>query len=152
MLYLSLSSPVSLVGVVIVVIVVELMRTALVVLLGLPGAGKSTLAAALAAALSTATVQTIEYDRIVAVRNVDDAESTTTSTWREQRAAATRACGECLRTWAATGEGGGDAVLLVDDNMYYRSMRRELWQTAVEGKWWTSWRTRMNRCRLGERG
>ena len=90
----------------------------LVVLCGLPGAGKSTLARAIIAeAPPHAAVVHVEFDAFL------ERGEWSPEAWQKSRAAALDAVRSALR--------GSASIVVVDDNNYYASMRAELRRLAV---------------------
>ncbi|XP_069681063.1 L-seryl-tRNA(Sec) kinase [Periplaneta americana] len=86
--------------------------TCLVVLIGLPGSGKTTLCQALSRCLGAQALP-LSYDSLLPAA---------TDAWREARLSALAAVEAAARQ--------GPRFVLVDDNMYYRSMRWQCYQLA----------------------
>ncbi|EQC38437.1 hypothetical protein SDRG_04146 [Saprolegnia diclina VS20] len=99
---------------------------AILVLCGLPGAGKSTFARALAdAALRTYEVHYISFDDVFVARFAANDGSFAPEQWKDAVAAIYV---EVELALAAASMSGKPRVLLLDDNMYYRSMRKKYLQ------------------------
>ena len=130
------------------------------VLLGLPGAGKTALARGLralaaaeaarggngdaAAGARTATVTHVEFDAFHPGSSAPAADATCEAgggafdpaAWRQERGAALAHLEATVRALAAAAADNGErsrsqrALVIVDDNMYYRSMRYRVFQLA----------------------
>lgn len=116
------------------------MPTVLVCLIGLPGAGKSQLCSELANMLADCSVLHVEYDRLVQVK--------TDSSWKSTRIELLNYLRQFfqLKTIdfgmsplgtklhqlisSANLDCNGNLVVLLDDNMYLRSMRYSAYQLA----------------------
>eukprot|EP00793_Prasinoderma_coloniale_P001286 PRCOL_00005059-RA len=112
-----------------------------VVLVGLPGSGKSTLAAALAGVLGRA--HGVRCVSVAADAYLDEARRSVRDgsaewggeegarVWKESRRLAASRVARALDEWRGEGGEGGTrgsgGVVLVDDNHFYRSMRREFY-------------------------
>jgi tRNA uridine 5-carbamoylmethylation protein Kti12 len=109
-------------------------RFLLVALCGLPGCGKSTLARAVAAEPEPVSGRALDV-RVVSFDAFEAADSGwSPETWHAGRAAAHASVASSVASLSAAG-GGDDAplaVLLVDDNAWYRSMRRAHYCTVRE--------------------
>ncbi|KDO27292.1 hypothetical protein SPRG_22201 [Saprolegnia parasitica CBS 223.65] len=96
---------------------------ALLLLCGLPGAGKSTFARAIADAASrTYEVRCISFDDVFAAHFAADGGSFAPQQWK---AAVAAIYTEVESALAAASTSGKTHILLLDDNMYYRSMRKK---------------------------
>ena len=122
-------------------------RCCMLVLCGIPGSGKTTIAAALAAAAeaSGTSVTSINFDTHPAERLsfTDPVEDFNPEKWKADRAASLHAVSQALlsstntlekssdaATTAATNISNGKHLVIVDDTMHYRSMRAECWHIA----------------------
>ncbi|KAF0707139.1 hypothetical protein AaE_013751 [Aphanomyces astaci] len=103
------------------------------VLCGLPGAGKSSFCRALAShcqSNDTMSIEWICYDDIFDDSRGHDNEKFDPSTWRDLRMAVVDRVQSSLRSLAVNAVGKPLLVFLLDDNMYYRSMRKRFHQLA----------------------
>ena len=105
------------------------------VLCGLPGAGKSVLARGLETAAEAAGVvcTRVSFDEVcaTALSGGESPESFDPVAWRRDRATALSLVDAALRQ--AEGE-SGERVVIVDDNMFYRSMRRVIFRMCRENR------------------
>ena len=107
-------------------------RGVLVVLMGLPAVGKSTVARGVAAAADDSLrVDVVRFDDDLEARGAV-AEAFDAEQWRASRAASLARVRSLLE--AAPGD-GVDRVVVADDNCEYRSMRRELFVAARDRGW-----------------
>lgn len=108
---------------------------AAVVLCGLPGAGKSVLARGLEAAAEAAgvTCTRVSFDEVcdTVLNGGESPEGFDPVAWRRDRAAALSLVDAALRQ--PEGE-RGERVVIVDDNMFYRSMRRVIFRMCRENR------------------
>ena len=119
-------------------------KTLLLLFCGLPGSGKSTVAGLSTASDSPllrcfATVTVVHIDDIYNTEipqhgsdanigsSVDDAQSWSPASWRRARTAALERVQALLRDPM---DSRGPRLILVDDNFYYRSMRRPYYNAA----------------------
>jgi len=96
------------------------MKVCLVCLIGLPASGKTTFAKALCSCLCDKfIVEHFEYDKVV--------EWKSEVTWREERSKILKKVSLLIES--SLGH-SNDLVVILDDNMYYRSMRYEFYKLA----------------------
>ena len=106
-------------------------RGVLVVLMGLPAVGKSTVARGVAAAADDSLrVDVVRFDDDLEARGAV-AEAFDAEQWRASRAASLAR----VRSLLEAAGGGVDRVVVADDNCEYRSMRRELFVAARDRGW-----------------
>ena len=102
--------------------------TCVIALVGLPGSGKSTLAREIQKSLQDVAVDIIEYDRVAS--SLTNAANTLEA-WRTARRLSLDILREKLRFDKNEGdEGPQNSLILVDDNFFLRSMRKEVWQVC----------------------
>lgn len=107
----------------------DLVPKTLLVLCGLPAAGKSTLARALVAAQGSTTLSPVVHCELDVLMGPDqDWSASAPGLWSAMRARALESLEQCV---SASPPG---AVVVVDDNMYYRSMRNRVCQLARAGR------------------
>eukprot|EP00727_Mastigamoeba_balamuthi_P012574 m51a1_g794 hypothetical protein (300) ;mRNA; r:640625-641524 len=98
------------------------------VLVGLPAAGKSTLARQLASSAAPGTqVSVVEFDCLYERLRAPGAAAFDPGAWHAARSAALREAGALVEACSRTGQ---RALVVVDDNMHYRSMRRPYYALA----------------------
>ena len=101
----------------------------IVLLVGLPGAGKTTFAKMLSQANSAAFCATVSFDEVLPLEEqkaLSTAPSSSDNKWKLAR----RDMKARVRKEIA--ERNDDIIVFVDDNNYYRSMRHEYYQLARE--------------------
>ena len=108
----------------------------LVVLCGLPGAGKSTLCRTLRDSMDvlfeapSPKIWHVCFDDVEnSLAASSQAESFSAEVWQKSRKKAHEAVERLLSKNCAAGSGNRH-LILVDDNMYYRSMRHSMFQLA----------------------
>ena len=105
-------------------------RTSCIVLLvGLPGAGKTTFAKILSQANAAASCATVSFDEVLPLEE-QKALSTAVSSSGNKWKLARQDMKDRVRKEMA--ERNDDVIVFVDDNNYYRSMRHEYYQLARE--------------------
>ncbi|CAK4162007.1 unnamed protein product [Aphanomyces euteiches] len=100
-------------------------RPVVLVLCGLPGAGKSSLASGLAARLPDYSIEILDYDAIYTDKSLGNRFEP--GLWHTTRESVHQSVRHTLDSIA---EASTRHLIVLDDNMYYRSMRKRFWQLA----------------------